>query len=219
MTRRLRVPDHTVLVQVLCVREDGAVLLRKIDEGSGSSLAGLWAGLLGEVEDAETLEDAARRLASPLTLPSLQRVAHFQFTEAGDPSSAYEHEMIARSPLGPLPDGCRWVPRVEIEFASMPADDRHWYPRVLDGDLLAGSFHIFLQQTKTNSSRCPYAHSTSSLTMNLTQVTSPSRASCIRTAAAIPWFDIRIDTRTTLCHYAPLPSSNLTTMLKTTPEV
>ena len=78
--------------------------------------------------------------------------------------------------------------------------------------------HFILQQTKTNSSRCPYAHSTSSLTMNLTQVTSPSRASCIRTAAAIPWFDIRIDTRTTLCHYAPLPSSNLTTMLKTTPD-
>ena len=151
VTRRLRVPDHTVLVQVLCGREDGAVLLRKIDEGSGSSLAGLWAGLLGEVEDAETLEDAARRLASPLTLPSLQRVAHFQFTEAGDPSSAYEHEMIARSPLGPLPDGCRWVPRAELEFASMPADDRHWYPRVLDGDLLAGSFHFAADKNQLQS--------------------------------------------------------------------
>ena len=98
----------------------------------------------------------------------------------------------------------------------MPADDRHWYPRVLDGDLLAFWPAHFILQTK--SSRCPCAHSTGSMTMNLTQVTSPSRASCIRTAAAIPWFDIRIDTRTTLCHYAPLPSSNLTTMLKTTPD-
>ena len=84
-----------------------------------------------------------------------------------------------------------------------------------------GSFwpaHFILQQTETNSSRCPCAHSTSSLTMNLTRVLSPTRASCIRTAAAIPWFDIPIDTRTTLCHYALLPSSNLTTMLKTTPD-
>ena len=82
-----------------------------------------------------------------------------------------------------------------------------------------GSFwpaHFILLQTETNSSRCPCAHSTSLLTMNLTRVSSPSRASCIRTAAAIPWFDIPIDTRTTLCRH-PLPSSKLTTLIKTTP--
>ena len=53
----------------------------------------------------------------------------------------------------------------------MPADDRHWYPRVLDGDLLAFWPAHFILQTK--SSRCPCAHSTGSMTMNLTQVTSP----------------------------------------------
>jgi hypothetical protein len=34
----------------------------------------------------------------------------------------------------------------------MPADDRHWYPRVLDGDLLARSFH-FANQLQSMSMR------------------------------------------------------------------
>ena len=94
-TRRKRqrepvAPEDVVLVQVLCVREDGAVLLRKNDEHAGS-LAGLWAGLLGPVEDGETLEDAARRIAWPLCLSSLMRVAHFTFLEEDDPVMASEH--------------------------------------------------------------------------------------------------------------------------------
>ena len=34
----------------------------------------------------------------------------------------------------------RWVARDELDFAAMPADDAHWYERVLDGELLHGSF-------------------------------------------------------------------------------
>ena len=118
------------------------MLLRKADESSGPLLAGLWAGLLGVVEDGETLEEAARRIASPLELPSLRRVARFTFTQTDDPIRTFEHEMIAQSPSGPLPDGARWVPRAELDFASMPADDALWYGRVLDGELLLGDFHF-----------------------------------------------------------------------------
>lgn len=142
MQRRRRQPsqdDETiVLVQVLCVRDDGAVLLRKNGEDAGS-LSGLWAGILGPVEDGETLEDAARRLTAPLQLDSLKRVACFKFMEEDDDSVAVEHEFIA-SCSGSLPDGAVWVPRSELDFASMPADDALWYGRVLDGELLAGDF-------------------------------------------------------------------------------
>ena len=130
--------DTIVLVQVLCVRDDGAVLLRKNGEESGS-LSGLWAGILGPVEDGETLEDAARRLTAPLHLDSLKRVACFRFIEEEDPVEAVEHEFIA-SCSGNLPGGAVWVPRSELEFASMPADDAFWYGRVLDGELLVGDF-------------------------------------------------------------------------------
>ena len=144
--------DEVVLVQVLCVREhDGAVLLRKNDESSGPSLAGLWAGLLDEVDDGETLEDTARRLASPLTLHSLKRVARFQFMEQDDPVIAFEHEMIAMNPSGALPDGCQWVPREQLNFDAMPADDKHWYGRVLDGELLIGDFFFYARSNRIMS--------------------------------------------------------------------
>ena len=130
--------DYTVLVQVLCVREDGAVLLRQNGEDAGS-LSGLWAGILGPVAEGETLEDAARRLTTPLNLDSLKRVACFNFLEKDDPVMAIEHEFIA-SCSGTLPDGAVWVPRSELDFASMPADDAFWYGRVLDGELLVGDF-------------------------------------------------------------------------------
>lgn len=130
--------DTIVLVQVLCLRADGAVLLRKNGEEAGS-LSGLWAGILGPVEDGETLEDAARRLTAPLHLDSLKRVACFRFIEEEDPVEAVEHEFIA-SCSGSLPDGAVWVPRSELDFASMPADDAFWYGRVLDGELLVGDF-------------------------------------------------------------------------------
>ena len=130
--------DDVVLVQVLCVRDDGAVLLRQNGEDAGS-LSGLWAGILGPIEDGETLEDAARRLAAPLHLDSLKRVARFKFLEEDDPVRAVEHEFIA-SCSGTLPDGAVWVPRSELDFAAMPADDAFWYGRVLDGELLCGHF-------------------------------------------------------------------------------
>ena len=125
-------------MQVLCVREDGAVLLRKNDEHAGS-LAGLWAGLLGPVEDGETLEDAALRIAWPLSLSCLTRVAHFTFSEEGDPVMASEHEFTARC-SGELPEGACWVPRSQLDYSKMPADDAFWYERVLDGELLQGHF-------------------------------------------------------------------------------
>jgi len=120
------------------VRDDGAVLLRKNGEDAGS-ISGLWAGILGPIEDGETLEDAARRLTAPLHLNSLKRVACFRFIEEDDPVEAVEHEFLA-SCSGSLPDGAVWVPRSELDFASMPADDAFWYGRVLDGELLAGDF-------------------------------------------------------------------------------
>ena len=146
--------EEVVLVQVLCVRDDGAVLLRQNDDSAGPSLAGLWAGLLGAVLDGETLEDASRRLASPLVLSSLRRAAVFEFTEDDDPVIAHEHEFIAMNPSGPLPDGCQWVPRAQLDFASMPADDAHWYGRVLDGELLVGFFDFFGASTRPNRLRC-----------------------------------------------------------------
>eukprot|EP00966_Prymnesium_polylepis_P313738 7250054-Prymnesium_polylepis.1 len=70
-----------VLVQVLCVRADGAILLYEHDESSGPALAGLSTGLLGVIERGEALEAAARRLAEPLILGEIMRVAQLSFYE------------------------------------------------------------------------------------------------------------------------------------------
>lgn len=133
------VPEKPVLVQVLCVRDDGAVLLRKNEDGP---LTGLSTGLLGPVETGETLEAAAARIAGApdWVIGSLQRVAVFDYLDAGEPTAAVEHEFIARGCSGDPPIGARWVER-PLDYATMPADDRHWYGRVLDdGELLSGSF-------------------------------------------------------------------------------
>ena len=128
-----------VFVQVLCVRGDGAVLLRAHD---GGELAGLSTGLLGPLGAGETLEDAARRLAAPLRLDALRRGGVFTFVDEGVGGFAVEHEFTARveHAAPPLPAAARWVARDELDFAAMPADDAHWYERVLDGELLHGSF-------------------------------------------------------------------------------
>ena len=57
-------------------------------------------------------------------------------------TGAVEHEFTARveHAAPPLPAAARWVARDELDFAAMPADDAHWYERVLDGELLHGSF-------------------------------------------------------------------------------
>ena len=87
---------------------------------------------------------AARQLVAPLQLGEVTHVAQFTFFEESDNSLAVENELLAACRTGELPrelpEGAHWVPRAKLDFAAMPADDVHWYPRVLDGELLSGAF-------------------------------------------------------------------------------
>ena len=129
-----------VLVQLLCVDEHGAVLLQRHKKGP---LKGLSTGLIVPVEDGETPEAAARRefFCGPgWTRGPLERGAVFTFIDA-DGTVTVEHEFVARTGASAAqPAGWRWVGRDDLDFAAMPADDAHWYGRVLDGEKLVGQF-------------------------------------------------------------------------------
>ena len=161
---------NPAVVQTLVVSKRAhAVLLGKWRSGA---LKGRFTGLLGAMHGEETPRAAAARVAASLVpqLPEVQPArleprAIFEFCEVPTWGESREglrsterttelqyvyrlhddEEMMGISSgsdnLSPLLEP-QWFPLTDIPYDQMPADDREWYPQVLDptGPCLTGSF-------------------------------------------------------------------------------
>ncbi len=153
-------PQHIVWSQVLVVDEDGILLGRH----RSGQFEGEYTGFIGEVAPGESAAEAACRILleqSGLSVSPdrLDKRAVFQFIEVDpnhpDPTTPgaangqplVEHEFVCRAEdtSGTATETDTMTPTrfplAEIPFDSMPADDRVWYPLVLEQQrYLAGSF-------------------------------------------------------------------------------
>ncbi|GAB5362613.1 hypothetical protein AAMO2058_000812800 [Amorphochlora amoebiformis] len=170
--RRMR----PILSQVIVVREGSVLLVRwKTGEFKGRKTA-----LLGLVSQGEEIVDGAARIAKEsvgldLQPERLSLRAIFSMRDAIDPPEPdaevpstheegeigfveySEHEFLYEATVNELLDPQEtsivvpeWVPIDEIPYDQMPEDDREWYPRVLSGEHMLGSFQ-FEKETCTKS--------------------------------------------------------------------
>ena len=137
---------NTVLSQVLVLSPDKSqILLANHKHGDYKDR---WTGLIGEVQSIETPASAAQRFVS--NLPQLDISGGFEkrailyFIEANGLTTE-EHQFLA-SASSTLPvnetDNIspKWFAVSDIPYKDMPADDEVWYPPVLRGCFLRGTF-------------------------------------------------------------------------------
>lgn len=117
--------------------------------------AGRHTGIFAPVPPGDAPRDALQRHAAALGLAvaphAMQLRAIFVFAEADDDAGGpcEEHQFVAEhdAVAGGAPraaDGVEpaWWQRDALPFDRMPADDALWYARVLNGELLRGSFRF-----------------------------------------------------------------------------
>ena len=117
-------------------------------------LSGYYTGLLGEVNENETPQDAALRIARNMCGVSVQNadlraIIEFTFDDSDVESeyqyytTQYEGQPQETEHIKPV-----WFDIDKIPYSLMPADDVIWYPPFLDGKLQRGKFH-FARDSKT----------------------------------------------------------------------
>ena len=117
-------------------------------------MSGYHTGLLGEINEDETPQEAAIRIAHDMCGISVQKAelrAVFEFTfDDSDAETEYEYYTTQFNGRPRETDHIKpeWFEIDEIPYSLMPADDAVWYPPFLDGKLQRGKFH-FARDNKT----------------------------------------------------------------------
>ncbi len=118
---------------------------------------GLYTGLIGYVNDDESPESAARRIADELcsiTLVKLQLRARFIMQVEND-ENAEEFEYYCDDYSGEAGEtetvSARWFHFDEIPYQRMPPDDEIWYPPFLAGAFLKGNFSFNRDMSRITS--------------------------------------------------------------------
>lgn len=126
-------------------RRGTEVLLIHKKRGLGE---GLYNGPGGKVEPGETVRECVRREVREevgLRVTDAAKRAEFRFV-FGDEPVMHVHAFVADGFEGTpreTPEARpEWFPVEEIPYDEMWADDRHWFPRALDGERVAGRFEF-----------------------------------------------------------------------------
>lgn len=134
-----------IVATLLFVIEDGKILLIEKKRGHG---AGKINGPGGKLDPGETpLECAVRETREELciSVKNARKAAELWF-EMSDYPALLCHVFLATDYEGVPTETDEAVPLwaniTEIPYERMWADDRHWLPRVLDGELLLGKFRF-----------------------------------------------------------------------------
>ncbi|KAJ1457088.1 hypothetical protein M885DRAFT_615694 [Pelagophyceae sp. CCMP2097] len=156
-------PGKRQLVQTLVVDEAGAVLLCRWKKGEWQdNHTGILADAPPGLSGIEAAVEVCKRVCGLVLDPSrYQPVAKFAFIEekktylcglCGNETtdfdeSEYVYHCNAAEVAGLVVEhedcDVSWFALPDIPYASMPADDALWYPRVLaDGPFLTGSFRL-----------------------------------------------------------------------------
>ena len=111
-------------------------------------MSGYYTGLLGEIIENETPQEAAIRITHDLCGISVQTaelraVLEFTFDDS-DAETEYEYYTTRFSgrPQETAHIKPEWFKIDEIPYSLMPADDAVWYPPFLEGKLQRGKFHF-----------------------------------------------------------------------------
>lgn len=139
---------HADIRRTLVFLRDGdRILLAMKKRGFGH---GRWNGLGGKLEPGETLEQAAVRECheeSGVTPRTLNLVAEHDFVQQSDAPEAwhmYVYVYLCESwdgtPVETEEMAPQWFTLNQIPYKDMWEDDEYWLARVLDGQLLKGTF-------------------------------------------------------------------------------
>ena len=129
---------------LLFLHHQDRVLLAMKKRGVG---VGKWNGVGGKVEAGETIEQAMIRECQEeigVTPLAYRQVAEFDFDFPGDSYQAHVYVYLAKSWNGEPTESeemsPQWFTPVNIPYEQMWSDDKLWLPRILNGELLKGSF-------------------------------------------------------------------------------
>ncbi|KAJ2367059.1 hypothetical protein IW150_005773 [Coemansia sp. RSA 2607] len=125
-------------------RPNGRVLLGMKKRGFGK---GKYNGFGGKVEAQESVEEgAARELLeeSRVTAKTLDKRGILFFYFAGDPVAMEVHVYVVDEYAGEPGETeemkCEWFSVDDMPFAKMWADDKEWWPVMMDGQRFVGRF-------------------------------------------------------------------------------
>ena len=111
-------------------------------------MSGYYTGLLGEISENETPQEAAIRIAQDMCGISVQEAelrAVFEFTfDDSDAETEYEYytTLYNGRPQETAHIKPEWFEIEKIPYLLMPGDDAVWYPPFLQGKLQRGKFHL-----------------------------------------------------------------------------
>lgn len=132
------------LLTLVFVVQPGRVLLGMKKRGFG---AGKWNGFGGKVQPEESIEDAARRELleeSGLTVDALDKVGNIKFEFVGETQLLDVHVFRADNYNGEPTESeemrPQWFETDKIPFSQMWADDRLWFPLMLQKKKFEGYF-------------------------------------------------------------------------------
>lgn len=141
---------------LLFLVKDGQILLAMKKRGFG---AGKWNGVGGKIEAGESIEDALVRECQEeigVTPKSWKPVAELDFVQDSttDPWHMYVYAYISYDWEGEPAESeemkPEWFNISDIPYIDMWDDDEYWVPKVLNGELVTGTF-IFDENDKMTS--------------------------------------------------------------------
>lgn len=135
---------------IVFLRRGEEVLLAMKKRGFGQ---GRWNGAGGKPEVGETIEQAAIRECQEelgVTPTALRHVATLDFRFPAEKAAkgwdqqvlVYFCEQWHGEPTESDEMAPRWFKTRDIPYDEMWADDKYWYPLVLDGKFVAAEFHF-----------------------------------------------------------------------------
>lgn len=141
---------------LLFLVKEGQILLAMKKRGFG---AGKWNGVGGKIEAGESIEDALVRECQEeigVTPKSWKPVAELDFVQDSttDPWHMYVYAYISYDWEGEPGESeemkPEWFNISDIPYSDMWDDDQYWVPKVLNGELVTGTF-IFDENDKMTS--------------------------------------------------------------------
>lgn len=141
---------------LLFLVKDGQILLAMKKRGFG---AGKWNGVGGKIEAGESIEDALVRECQEeigVTPKNWKPVAELDFVQDSttDPWHMYVYAYISYDwegePIESEEMKPEWFSISDIPYSNMWDDDQYWVPKVLNSELVTGTF-IFDENDKLTS--------------------------------------------------------------------
>lgn len=135
------------ILTLVLIEKEGKLLLGMKKRGFGE---GRWNGFGGKLAEGETINEAALRELEEeagVLASNLKQVGLLTFSFELDDSLVLEVHVFKTRDFSGQPVETeemrpQWFLYDDIPYGEMWPDDRHWLPKVLEGKLVKGEFHM-----------------------------------------------------------------------------